>query len=108
MNSPFDYLSNMQVRILMDCPEPMSGNREPYLKHLVEGLHGSASAVEGGTFGFVHQLLDLQHVSSFTPFWRWKKIGRSVYAQGEGHSRSELRAKLIEEGDALLLGAESF
>ena len=35
-------------------------------------------------------------------------MGRSVYAQGEGYSRSELRAKLIEEGDALLLGAESF
>lgn len=107
VNSPFDYLSNMQVRILMDCPEPMSGNREPYLKYLVEALHGSASAVEGGTLALFTNYSDLQHAyHHLLP--RWKKMGRSVYAQGEGHSRSELRAKLIEEGDALLLGAESF
>ena len=35
-------------------------------------------------------------------------MGRSVYAQGQGFSRSELRSKMMEEGDVLLLGAESF
>ena len=38
----------------------------------------------------------------------WSKLGRSVYAQGQGFSRSELRSKMVEEEDILLLGAESF
>jgi ATP-dependent DNA helicase DinG len=39
---------------------------------------------------------------------RWQKLGRSIYAQGEGYSRSELRERMLDEGDVLLLGAESF
>lgn len=107
VHSPFDYLSNMQVRILMDSPEPMSGNRDPYLNYLVEAIHGSASAMEGGTLALFTNYSDLKYAYHYL-LPRWQKIGRSVYAQGEGFSRSELRAKLIEEEDALLLGAESF
>ena len=38
----------------------------------------------------------------------WQKMQRSIYAQGDQYSRSEIRKRVIEEGDALLLGAESF
>ena len=63
--------------------------------------------MEGGTLALFTNYSDLKYAYHYL-LPRWQKIGRSVYAQGEGFSRSELRAKLIEEEDALLLGAESF
>ncbi len=107
LNSPFDYKSNMQIRILRDCPEPMGTNREAYLNYLVEAIHGAAASVQGGSLALFTNYSDLLHCfHRMLP--KWKKMGRSIYAQGEGYSRSELRSKMMEEGDVLLLGAESF
>ena len=107
VNSPFDYESNLQVRILSDCPEPMGQNREPYLNRLTEVVHACASGMGGGTLVLFTNYADLRHCyHTLRP--RWERLGRSLYAQGEGYSRSELRNRLVEEGDALLLGAESF
>jgi len=107
VDSPFDYESNLQIRVLADCPDPMSSNRLPYLDYLVEVLHACASSIEGGTLVLFTNYSDLKHCYHNLRA-RWKKLGRSVYAQGEGMSRSELRDKMLEEGDVLLLGAESF
>jgi ATP-dependent DNA helicase DinG len=85
----------------------MSTDRLPYLDFMVEMLHSCASSIEGGTLVLFTNYSDLRHCYQ-TLFPRWQKLGRSVYAQGEGMSRSELRQKMIEEQDVLLLGAESF
>lgn len=107
VNSPFDFESNLQVRILSDCPEPMSQNREPYLKRLTDIVHACSSGIGGGTLVLFTNYADLRHCyNTLRP--RWKKLGRSLYAQGEGFSRTELRSRLLSEGDVLLLGAESF
>jgi ATP-dependent DNA helicase DinG len=85
----------------------MSSNRLPYLDFMVEMVNSCASSIEGGTLVLFTNYSDLRHCyQSLLP--RWQKLGRSVYAQGEGMSRSELRQKMIEEQDVLLLGAESF
>jgi ATP-dependent DNA helicase DinG len=85
----------------------MSSNRLPYLDYMVEVLNACATSIEGGTLVLFTNYSDLKHCyHNLLP--RWKKLGRSVYAQGEGLSRSELREKMIEEQDVLLLGAESF
>ena len=74
---------------------------------MVEGVKACATSIEGGTLVLFTNYSDLKHCyHHLLP--RWKKLGRSVYAQGEGYSRSELREKMIEEQDVLLLGAESF
>jgi ATP-dependent DNA helicase DinG len=107
VDSPFDYDANLQIRVLSDCPDPMSSNRLPYLDYMVEVLNACATSIEGGTLVLFTNYSDLKHCyHNLLP--RWKKLGRSVYAQGEGLSRSELREKMIEEQDVLLLGAESF
>ena len=106
VESPFDYNSNLQIRILADCPDPMSQDRLPYLDYLVEIIHSCGSSIEDGTLVLFTNYTDLKYCyQNLLP--RWQKLGRSVYAQGEGMSRSELR-KMIEEQDVLLLGAESF
>ena len=107
VNSPFDYESNLQIRILSDCPEPTAQNREPYLKVLAEVIHACSSGIEGGTLVLFTNYADLRHCYNvLRP--RWGRLGRSLYAQGEGYSRTELRNRLVDEGDVLLLGAESF
>lgn len=107
VDSPFDYDANLQIRVLSDCPDPMSNNRLPYLDYMVEVLNACATSIEGGTLVLFTNYSDLKHCyHNLLP--RWKKLGRSVYAQGEGLSRSELREKMIDEQDVLLLGAESF
>ena len=107
VNSPFDYRSNMHIRILGDCPEPSEQNRSPYQQCLAEAIHACSSAIQGGTLALFTNYADLRHCfQCLRP--RWDKLGRSIYAQGEGFSRTELRKRLLEEGDALLLGAESF
>jgi len=107
VNSPFDYDSNLQIKVVGDCPDPMSNNRLPYLDYMVELINACASSIEGGTLVLFTNYSDLKHCYQ-NLFPRWQKLGRSVYAQGEGFSRSELRQKMIEEQDVLLLGAESF
>jgi ATP-dependent DNA helicase DinG len=107
VKSPFDYENNMQVRIMSDFPEPQGRNRSLYLKCLVKAIDTAARSMEGGTLVLFTNYADLEYCyhNLLAP---WSKLGRSVYAQGQGFSRSELRNKMVEEEDVLLLGAESF
>ena len=107
VQSPFDYENNMQVRIMSDFPEPQGRDRSMYLKCLVKSIDSSARAMEGGTLALFTNYADLEYCYHNLRS-AWSKLGRSVYAQGQGFSRSELRSKMMEEGDVLLLGAESF
>ena len=107
VNSPFDYEFNLCVRLFSDCPEPMAENRNPYLDYLVVAIDSLAQSIEGGTLALFTNYNDLLYCYHALQS-KWQKKGRSVYAQGTDHSRSELRAKMMEEGDVLLLGAESF
>lgn len=107
VESPFDYEFNMNIRVFEDCPEPMSQDRTKYLDYLVRSLDSLAGSIEGGTLALFTNYQDLnycyQHLKK-----SWLKKQRSVYAQGIDYSRSELRSRMMEEGDVLLLGAESF
>jgi ATP-dependent DNA helicase DinG len=105
--SPFDYENNMQVRILSDCPEPQGKDRSLYLKFLVRAIDSAAKSIEGGTLALFTNFADLEYCFHNLKS-SWGRLGRSVYAQGQGYSRSELGARMMEEGDVLLLGAESF
>ena len=107
VQSPFDYENNMQVRIMSDFPEPQGRDRSMYLKCLVKSIDSAARAIEGGTLALFTNYADLEYCYHNLRSI-WSKLGRSVYAQGQGFSRSELRSKMMEEGDVLLLGAESF
>ncbi len=107
VKSPFDYQHNMQVRIMSDFPEPQSRDRSLYLKCLFLAIDMAARSMEGGTLVLFTNYADLEYCyhNLRSP---WSKLGRSVYAQGQGFARSELRSRMLEEGDVLLLGAESF
>ncbi len=105
--SPFDYESQMNIRICSDCPEPQTFDRGPYLDYLTKAIEGVARSIEGGTLVLFTNYADLRHCYNFLRP-AWQRLQRSIYAQGDKYSRSELRKRVIEEGDVLLLGAESF
>jgi len=107
VSSPFDYQNQMNIRICNDCPEPQSADRAPYLDYITQAIDGVARSVEGGTLVLFTNYSDLNYChDQLKP--SWQKLQRSIYAQGIDYSRSELRKRVIEEGDVLLLGAESF
>ena len=107
VKSPFDYEFNMHIKIFEDCPEPMSQERSRYLEYLLLSIDSLASSIEGGTLALFTNYQDLHYCyHNLKP--KWNKKQRSVYAQGIDHSRSELQKRLLDEGDVLLLGAESF
>jgi ATP-dependent DNA helicase DinG len=107
VSSPFDYQNQMNIRICNDCPEPQSSNRAPYLDYITKAIEGVARSVEGGTLVLFTNYSDLNYCHNHLKP-AWQKLQRSIYAQGIDYSRSELRKRVIEEGDVLLLGAESF
>ena len=73
----------------------------------MHAIDSAARSMEGGTLALFTNYAGLEYCyhNLRSP---WSKLGRSVYAQGQGFSRSELRSKMVEEEDVLLLGAESF
>ncbi len=107
VRSPFDYEKNMRISIFNDCPEPMQGDRSKYLNYMIRTIYLLSSSLEGGTLVLFTNFADLRFCyEQLRPLWA--KHNRSIYAQGKDYSRTELRKKMIEEGDVLLLGAESF
>ncbi|MGA1116326.1 MAG: ATP-dependent DNA helicase [Opitutales bacterium] len=107
VRSPFDYENQMTIKICNDCPEPQMADRNRYLEYLTRAIGGLAQSVEGGTLVLFTNYSDLRYChEQLRP--QWSRLQRSIYAQGGPHSRSELRKRVVEEGDALLLGAESF
>ena len=105
--SPFDYDHNMTIKIFEDCPEPQTSDRLPYLNFLTDVIARLAEGVEGGTLALFTNYADLRFChQQIKP--KWQESGRSIYAQGDIYARSELRKRIIDEGDSLLLGAESF
>jgi ATP-dependent DNA helicase DinG len=107
VESPFDYQNNMNIRIFDDCPEPQARDRAPYLDFLTEVVARLAEGIEGGTLVLFTNYADLRFChQQLKP--KWHSLGRSIYAQGDLYARSELRRRVLDEGDVLLLGAESF
>ena len=107
VRSPFNYEKQISISIFKDCPEPQARDRSSYLKYLARSIHALARNLEGGTLVLFTNYSDLRFChNELKPMWQ--KMQRSIYAQGDQYSRSEIRKRVIEEGDALLLGAESF
>ena len=107
VSSPFDFPNQMSIKICSDCPEPQSANRAHYLEYITKAIDGLARSIEGGTLVLFTNYSDLRYCHEVLKPG-WNRLQRSIYAQGAQYSRSELRKRVIEEGDVLLLGAESF
>lgn len=105
--SPFDYLKNMEVWVARDVPEPTAGHSRLDIEVLSTALKRLVLAVDGGTLALFTSYLDLNRVLAEVQ-GPLEQAGRLVLAQGPTQGRAELKRQFVEDGRALLLGADSF
>ncbi len=105
--SPFDYENHVEIYIAEDAPGPDRTSNRLDISYLADTIGFCARQVEGGTLALFTSYADLNHVAAQLrePL---EKEGRPLLSQGMGLSRSELKARFVEAGNAVLLGTESF
>ncbi|MGE9291972.1 MAG: ATP-dependent DNA helicase, partial [Puniceicoccales bacterium] len=105
--SPFDYENNVEIYIAEDAPGPDRSSNRLDIHYLADTIGFCALQCEGGTLALFTSYADLNRVAQqLQPVL--EKAGRTLLSQGMGLSRSELKNRFMEAGDALLLGTESF
>ncbi len=104
LGSPFDYTSAVKVFVEPQLPEP---NAPQYAEALVPRIVEHVGATQGGAFvlftsyGLLNKLAD-----ELTP--RFEAMGYTVLAQGRDGPRSVLLTRFRQDGNAVLLGTDSF
>ena len=105
--SPFDYPLQMEILIHREAPEPSGDDRRLNHAFLAGELERLCTELDGGTlalFTSYHDLLAVHRI--LEP--RFNEIDRPLLCQGTGISRSRLLEMMQSEGNALLLGTDSF
>ena len=105
--SPFDY--PLQVEILIHDRAPMPSSEDGRLnpRFLADQIGRLALEIDGGTLALFTSYRDLQAVSQqLEPLFR--SAGRPLLCQGGGRNRSDLLQDMKANGQALLLGTDSF
>jgi ATP-dependent DNA helicase DinG len=104
VGSPFDYESQVLVYLPTDIPEP---NQPYHQKVMNRALIQLAEATRGRTLALFTSYSQLGAVSHgiSRPL---SERGITVYAQGQGASRSQLLENFRETPQAVLLGTRSF
>ncbi|MBC2593698.1 ATP-dependent DNA helicase [Ruficoccus amylovorans] len=105
--SPFDYENHVEIAIAEDAPGPDRTSNRLDISYLAEMIGFCSLRTEGGTLGLFTSYADLNRVATqLAPVL--EKAGRPLLWQGMGLSRSELKNRFVEAGNAVLLGTESF
>jgi DNA polymerase-3 subunit epsilon/ATP-dependent DNA helicase DinG len=104
VGSPFDYESQVLLCFPTDIPEP---NQPYYQKTVNESLYELARATQGRMLVLFTSYSQLRAVNSAISRPLAER-GITVYAQGQGASRSQLLENLRTVPKAVLLGTRSF
>ncbi|MBL7199977.1 MAG: 3'-5' exoribonuclease [Anaerolineae bacterium] len=104
VGSPFDYQSQVLLYLPTDIPEPQQPHRQ---KEINESLVALARATQGRMLVLFTSHRQLRAVNSAIAraLAEW---GITVYAQGQGASRSQLLENFRTTEKAVLLGTRSF
>lgn len=106
--SPFDYVSNMEIFVATDCPEPDKGenlssniNYNAFVaEHCVRKMTLGGTLILCTSFDFCTKLANAL---------RERLEGeREIFVQGEGLMRQEMTRRFVECGNAVLIGNQSF
>ena len=105
-DSPFDYKSNMRVFYAVDAPaydRGMSSDADA----LCECIEKLCFLVKGGTLILFTSHYELKKTAALLRKSQLLK-DRLILAQNEDGRRGQLLQKFIQQGNAILLGADSF
>ncbi len=107
VDSPFDYENKTRIYIASDIPHPSREDAQLALDILVDYIRYCISKVPGGTLVLFTSYSDLRKVSDRLDS-ELAAQGRTLFAQGQGLSRSEITNAFKKEGNAVLFGTDSF
>jgi ATP-dependent DNA helicase DinG len=106
LGSPFDYASQVEMRLYPDLPDPR--DEQAYLPGLAQALRQGLEVSQGRAFVLFTSFRHLKAVAGLLkPFC--EERGWELLSQGEGVSRERLLKRFKDcGGKAVLLGAASF
>ncbi|WP_269538904.1 ATP-dependent DNA helicase [Cerasicoccus fimbriatus] len=106
-SSPFDFENNLDIFIAEDAPQPTRGQGQLDRKFMTENIAACAHSMAGGVLALFTSYADLKAVGDqLAPLLH--RSDRQLLMQGQGMSRAELKERFMEDGNAVLLGTESF
>jgi len=105
--SPFDYVLQMEILIHGNAPEPSAEDGSLNIDFLAREISRLAMETDGGTLALFTSYRDLMGVQNQLESI-FQKAGRPLLYQGSGTNRSQLIKMMLESGNALLLGTDSF
>lgn len=107
VHSPFDYDRNCHIYIATDAPQPSRKQGRLDIDYLADMLTFCALRVDGGTLALFTSYHDLHAVHDRCAH-ALQAQGRNVLRQGSEVSRHALLRRFRDDGNAVLLGTESF
>jgi len=107
VTSPFDYPRQMAINIAADCPPLDPHHKTMEIEFLADSIVFCATKVKGGTMALFTSYKEMNLVADKISR-DIQKQGRKLYVQGEGLSRSQLVSAVKKDGNAVLLGTDSF
>jgi len=107
VDSPFDYENNTRVYVVADMPIAAQDNPRSHVDTMIDYIEYCASRVKGGSLVLFTNYTDLKKAHDLL-YPVFKEMGRELFAQGEGLSRSELAQQFRDAGNGVLFGTDSF
>lgn len=104
IGSPFDYSSQMQVKIWKSMPEPNTPN---YEKELIRSIGEAVEMGKGRAFVLFTSYKMMRQAASVLKS-RFEKRGWRLLMQGEGMPRHRMIEVFREDVDSVLFGTDSF
>ncbi|MBK1828750.1 ATP-dependent DNA helicase [Haloferula rosea] len=104
IGSPFDYASQMQVKIWKSMPEP---NAPDYAKQLIRSIGEAVEMGRGRAFVLFTSYKMMREAASVLRN-RFERQGWRLLMQGEGMPRHRMIEVFREDVDSVLFGTDSF
>jgi len=105
--SPFDYQMQMEILIHRGAPAPSVDDGRLDTRFLAEEIFRLAREVPGGSLVLFTSYRDLTAVQQGLDK-QWNALGRPLYFQGSGWTRSAILEAAKKSENALVLGTDSF
>lgn len=104
IGSPFDYKTQMKVKIYKSIPEP---NTPKYDELLAKGIMDAVSESEGRAFVLFTSYRTMQDAAKRCESY-FKKKGWRLFKQGDGMARHKMLEEFREDVSSVLFGTDSF
>ena len=106
-NSPFNFDKSLRIYIAEDSPVIGNQNKKLDIDYLVDHIDFCIEQRAGGSLILFTSYTDMYAVADELEF-KISGTGRILLVQGRDYSRSDLVKKFKSEGNAVLLGTDTF